>query len=260
MLTQAVQGLLAAATIAVAARAVRSLTTGGAVAATVIGTLAVTAGWNWGSLLILYFVSSTVLSRVGRARKEERTSAIVAKGGRRDAIQVLANGGVFAAAAVAMLVDPSIWWIALGAGSLAAAAADTWATEVGTLLGGTPRSILTLRPVPTGTSGGVSLIGTFAAVAGAAFIAILSKMLGWPPLVVKAVAIGGVVGAMVDSIIGATVQARRWCDACERETERLTHDCGAATRPLRGLAWLDNDVVNFLSNAAGGILAMLLVA
>jgi uncharacterized protein (TIGR00297 family) len=260
MLTQAFQGLVAAATIAFVARAARSLTTSGAVAATVIGTVAVTAGWNWGTLLILYFVSSTVLSRLGRARKEERTSPIVAKGGQRDAIQVLANGGVFAAAAVAMLVDPNIRWIALGAGSLAAAAADTWATEVGTLLGGTPRSILTWRPVPTGTSGGISLIGTLAAVAGATFIGMLARLLGWGPGVVKVVVVGGIVGAVVDSVVGATVQARRWCDACERETERVTHDCGTLTRPLRGLDWLDNDVVNFLSNAVGGILAAVLVA
>jgi len=260
MLTHALLGLFAAATIAFAARAARSLTTSGATAATVIGTLAVTAGWNWGALLILYFVSSTVLSRLGRVEKEARTSSVVAKGGQRDAIQVLANGGVFAMAALVMLVVPDVRWAALGAGSLAAAAADTWGTEVGTLYGGVPRSILTWRPVPAGTSGGISLIGTLAALAGATFVAILTRALGWTPRVANVVVLGGIVGAMIDSVIGATIQARRWCDACERETERETHDCGAETRRLRGLSWLDNDVVNFLSNAAGGILAALLAA
>ena len=259
MMTHALVGLLVALGISLAARAAGSLTTSGAVAATIVGTLAVTAGWNWGGLLILYFVSSTALSKVGRARKEELTSGIVAKAGRRDAVQVLANGGVFAGAAVAMIVDPNVKWVALGAGSLAAAAADTWATEVGTLFGGTPRSILTGRPVPPGTSGGVSLIGTFAAVGGASFVAVIARLLGWTPKLAMAIALGGIAGAVVDSIVGATVQARRWCDACEQETERLTHDCGADTRRLRGLAWLDNDVVNFLSNAAGGVLSALLV-
>ncbi len=257
-MTHALLGLFVAGGIAFAARAARSLTTGGAIAATVVGTLAVTAGWNWGALLILYFVSSTVLSRLGRGRKEARVSSIVAKGGERDAIQVLANGGVFAGAAIAMLVEPHVRWIALGAGSLAAAAADTWATEIGTLYGGAPRSILSWRSVPAGTSGGVSLIGTFAAVAAATFMAILVRTLGWTISLAVAVAVGGMAGAIVDSLIGATVQARRWCDACERETERPTHDCGTETRPLRGLPWLDNDIVNFLSNAAGGILAAVL--
>jgi len=259
MMTHARVGLLVAAGISVAARAARSLTTSGALAATLVGTLAVAAGWDWGVLLILYFASSTVLSRLGRARKEDLTSAVVAKGGQRDAIQVLANGGVFSAAAIAMLIQPDVRWIALGAGSLAAATADTWATEVGTLYGGTPRSILTWRRVPTGTSGGVSLIGTVGTLAGATFIALVAWMLGWTPRVAALVGIGGVAGALADSVIGATVQARRWCDACQLETERHTHSCGAETRPLRGIAWLDNDAVNFLSNAAGGILSALIV-
>ena len=90
------------------------------------------------------------------------------------------------------------------------------------------------------------------------FIAILVKLFGSTPAVARHVALGGVVGALLDSLLGATVQARRWCAMCARETERAVHDCGTATRPLRGWAWLDNDLVNFLSNAAGGLLAALL--
>ena len=70
---------------------------------------------------------------------------------------------------------------------------------------------------------------------------------------------GGVAGAVFDSVLGATAQARRWCEQCAAETERLTHDCGAPTRRARGVAWMDNDVVNFLSNTAGGLLAALLL-
>jgi uncharacterized membrane protein len=91
------------------------------------------------------------------------------------------------------------------------------------------------------------------------FIAVIAKFLGETPRLAVAVVVGGISGAVVDSVIGATLQARRWCDACERETERFTHDCGTETRQLRGVSWLDNDVVNFVSNAAGGILSVLLV-
>jgi uncharacterized protein (TIGR00297 family) len=259
MLTHALVGFIAAGAIALAARGARSLTTSGAIAATGMGTLAVTVGWNWGALLILYFLSSTVLSRLARAEKEKRTSAIVAKGGQRDAIQVLANGGVFAAAAGAMLIGPHVRWVALGAGSLAAAAADTWATEIGTLYGGTPRSIRSGRRVPPGTSGGISAIGTVGAVAGATFVSVIARFLGWTPRLAVAVAVGGVAGALIDSVIGATVQSCRWCDACEQETERRTHDCGAETRHLRGVRWLDNDAVNFISNAGGGFLSAVLM-
>ena len=86
----------------------------------------------WGALLIVYFASTTALSRLGRARKENLTSSIVAEQGRRDAWQVLANGAVRRrGAGVVLRPDPR--WIALGAGALAASAADTWATEIGTL-------------------------------------------------------------------------------------------------------------------------------
>jgi uncharacterized protein (TIGR00297 family) len=258
LVTRTLAGLALAAGVAGLAKQTRSLTTGGAIAATLIGGAAVTAGWTWGALLIIYFVSSTMLSRSGRIEKERRTASIVAKGGERDAVQVLANGAMFAGAALAMAWDPAVQWISLGAGSLAASAADTWATEVGTLRGGAPFSLLTGRTVPPGTSGGVTLVGTLAALAGALFIALSTVGLRWPSNIAVAVVVGGMTGAIVDSVLGATVQARRWCDACERETERMVHDCGVATGPLRGIEWMDNDVVNFVSCAAGGLLAALL--
>ncbi len=125
----------------------------GAVAATLIGTLAIAAGWGWGLLLLSFFVSSSALSKVGAGRKTERTDSIVEKGSERDAKQVLANGGVFAAAAVGQILLSSPIWYVVAAGALAASAADTWATEVGTLAGGEPVSIISLKRVPVGTSG-----------------------------------------------------------------------------------------------------------
>jgi uncharacterized protein (TIGR00297 family) len=202
-------------------------------------------------------VSSTALSHLRRIEKARRTDAIVEKGGERDAVQVLANGALFAGAAIMMLVRPDAHWIGLGAGALAASAADTWATEIGTLSRGLPRSILTGRPVPTGTSGAMSLAGSIAMIAGALFIGLLLLFLGWALEIAISVAIAGVFGAMVDTLLGATLQARRWCPTCSQETERTVHVCGTATVHMRGLGWLDNDLVNFLSAAAGGLAAFL---
>jgi uncharacterized protein (TIGR00297 family) len=258
MIGRALAGFVLAAVIAVVARRTRSLTSSGAVAATAIGTLAVAAGWSWAVLLIVYFATSTALSRLGRAVKERQTVSIVAKGGARDATQVLANGAMFGTAAFVMTVRPDVSWITLGAGSLAASAADTWATEIGTLYGGVPRSILTWRSVPAGTSGGISAIGTVAALAGAVFVALVVAALGWTWIVARNVMMGGLAGALIDSLLGATIQSRRWCDQCQRETERTVHDCGAPTRNVRGFVWLDNDMVNFLSNAGGALIAAIL--
>jgi uncharacterized protein (TIGR00297 family) len=162
-------------------------------------------------------------------------------------------------AAIAMALRADARWIALGAGALAASAADTWATEIGTVYGGRPRSILDGHPIAPGTSGGVSLAGTAASVAGALFIALVTfagnSASGRRVSVSIAVTVAGIIGSLADSLLGATVQSRRWCDACGRETERDVHDCGTITTHRRGLTALDNDAVNFLSTLVGGLLA-----
>jgi uncharacterized protein (TIGR00297 family) len=246
--------------IALAARGARALAPTGSAAAVVVGAVTVAAGWSWAALLVLYFVSSVALTRFRAAAKAARTGAVVAKGGARDAVQVLANGGVFALAAVLWLVSGWEAWRALAAGSLAAAASDTWATEIGTLAGRAPRSIVSGREVPTGTSGGVSAPGIAAAIAGAAFVALAALALGWPRGTAAAGFAGGIAGSTIDSLLGATVQVRRWCDRCNAPTERTTHTCGATTHVVGGITWLDNDTVNALSTACGGLLGLLLIA
>ena len=241
----------------IGARTTRTLSIGGACAAALVGTLAVAAGWSWGVLLLSLFVSASGLSKVGEHKKTERTGSIIEKGGERDAGQVLANGGVFAAAAFGQILLPSSIWFAMAAGALAGSAADTWATEVGTLAGGEPVSIISRKRVPTGTSGGVTVVGTVAAVAGALFIAVVATFARWP-VAFAAVALGGVAGALADSVLGGTLQAQRWCDVCAMATERLVHTCGTTTRSAGGLAGFNNDLVNAVCSGVGALVALLL--
>jgi uncharacterized protein (TIGR00297 family) len=243
----------AAGAAAVAARAARALTLGGAVAAAGVGVACAAAGWDWGFLLIAFFLASTGLSRLGQRRKEKLAAGVVSKGGERDAVQVLANGGAFAASAIGHTLLPSPAWYAIGAGALAAATADTWATEVGMLIGGIPRSIRSWHPVAPGTSGGITVVGTLAAMAGSVFIGLVARAAGWPTVALWAALLGGMVGATADSVLGATVQARRWCDRCNGATERAVHSCGATTVHAGGLAWLDNDRVNAVASAVGAV-------
>jgi uncharacterized membrane protein len=68
---------------------------------------------------------------------------------------------------------------------------------------------------------------------------------------------GGLAGSLVDSLLGATVQAMYFCPACQKETERHpTHACGARTDRIRGWSWLGNDAVNFAATAFGALLAI----
>ena len=256
ILARTLFGLVLASALAAAARRARSLTPSGALAAVVVGTVACAAGLPWAATLLAFFVSSSLLSRWRMGAKQRLTQSVVAKAGARDAGQVLANGGVFAVAALGMIVQPSPGWMLAGLGALAAATADTWATEIGTAIGGTPRTVLGWRPVPAGTSGAVTWVGTAAMCAGALFLGTVAAFSGFPHSSVAPVVLGGIGGALVDTWVGATMQERRWCARCQRETERLVHHCGASTEWRGGLARLDNDVVNLTSCIAGAAIAL----
>jgi uncharacterized protein (TIGR00297 family) len=250
-------GAVLAILVAFLARRARTLSTSGALASAIIGTLAIAAGWDWGALLLSLFFTGSALTKVGERKKAELVRRVVEKGGERDARQVLANGGVYAVAAAGFLISPSPIWYALGAGALAASAADTWATEVGTLIGGVPLSLSSAKRVPPGTSGAVTLPGTVAGICGALFIAAGVTLANWP-VPFAAVTLGGIAGALTDSVLGAWIQARRWCDLCAEPTERIMHDCGTRTRRTGGVAGFDNDAVNAVCSGVGALIALLL--
>jgi uncharacterized protein (TIGR00297 family) len=293
-LRRAAAGACFAALIAASAFRAHALTRGGALAACAVGTLTFGAGgWAFTLVLLAFFLPSVALSRVGRARKKRLVD--VGKGGARDAWQVLANGG---AATLCALVarergrapsgpdqrEPRVLplaWVAAFAGSYAAATADTWGTEIGTLARGTPRSILTLRPMPTGLSGGITTAGTAAEIAGAAWIATVAVLTSkrsergraMPPTGTTvgavqraaatprfglAICLGGMAGALVDSVLGATLQELRRCPACERTCETNPHACGEPTVRVRGLSGFSNDGVNAAATLTGAVIAFVL--
>jgi len=247
-------GLLAAVAIAVVAWRLGALTAGGAAAAVLLGTVAVGADWTWGVLLVAYFVVSSLLTRFRAAEKAGRTQDRLEKTGARDAQQVLANGGVFFAAALAYWISEADMWQALAIGSLAASAADTWATELGTLSKSEPRSILGFHPVPVGTSGGLTLLGLLGTVAGAGFVAGVAWALKWPTFAIVSAIAGGILGSLLDSLLGAGLQARRHCPKCDAMTERAVHGCGTTTDVVGGIEWLDNDGVNFIATLCGALI------
>ena len=249
-------GICAGAACGVAYMAWRgkALSVSGAAAAAIVGTLCAGGGGAFGAVaLLLFFGSSSGLSRVGKRKKD---ALAFEKGGQRDAGQVLANGGVAAlCAGLLPLVSPEIrpvLWAAF-LGSLSEACADTWATEVGTLAARPPRLIINFRPAPKGASGAVSLPGSLALLAGAALIACIGFWQGGAGAFGAAL-IGGVLGAFLDSLLGATVQAQYECAICGKITERREHH-GLPTDLIRGYAFMNNDVVNALGTLAGAILA-----
>jgi uncharacterized protein (TIGR00297 family) len=264
---QLVLGVLLAAAISIAAYRVRSLSRSGAMAATLLGIVVFgLGGLAWAVLLMAFFVSSSALSRLFGKRKRDLNEKF-SKGSQRDAAQVAANGGVSGIFVLLHLLYPQAAWPWLAfAGTLAAVNADTWATELGVLSPVLPRLITTGKPVERGSSGGITLAGTLASLTGAALIAVLGALLRpadlFPvlgaqiPLIIFLISLAGLAGSLLDSLLGATVQAIYTCPACRKETERHpVHLCGSPTVLLRGWPWLSNDWVNTFCALAGGILA-----
>jgi uncharacterized protein (TIGR00297 family) len=237
--------------------AVRFLTLDGALAAAGLAfSVLAFGGWAWAVPAFAFFFLSSLLSKAGRRRKAS-AEALAQKGSTRDAGQVYANGGVAWLLLVAYAFFPEAEALYWGfAGAFAAATADTWATEIGTLVGGSTREVWSGRRVPPGTSGGVSVAGTLGAVAGAGVVfAALAPFagpyvggIGWGWAVALVVG-GGFLASLVDSLLGATAQALYRDGASGQLTER------AGANPLvRGWRWVTNDRVNLACTLAGALL------
>jgi uncharacterized protein (TIGR00297 family) len=266
MLFQLGIGFGAACLIALLAWRLHALSISGAWAAILTGTLIFgLGGVPWAALLLVFFISSSALSRAF-SRRKKAVNEKFAKGSQRDAGQVLANGGLGALLAIAQVLFPgSAWpWVAF-VGAIAAVNADTWATELGVLNPSRPRLITTWRTVEAGTSGGVSLLGTGASIAGAGLIGLFAVFImpqgGAPPanqiVLLGMVILGGLVGSLFDSLLGATVQGIYYCPNCAKETERHPrHTCGTETTRVRGWEWLDNDLVKFACSVGGAVVLL----
>uniref|UniRef100_A0A061QZK9 Transmembrane protein 19-like n=1 Tax=Tetraselmis sp. GSL018 TaxID=582737 RepID=A0A061QZK9_9CHLO len=147
---------------AIAARGFRkrSLSKSGALAAFFTGTLHLGCGLRFAAVLLLFYLTSSKLTKVGHETKS-KISAAYRESAQRSWAQVLCNsagGSLFAAmahlskpAGSGPIGDGGPWQKALLAGFLghyACCCADTWASEVGVLASEAPRLITDLRVPP----------------------------------------------------------------------------------------------------------------
>lgn len=256
---QIIFGLILASIVAFLAYRVHSLNKSGAFAAIVVGTIIFgLGGWQWAVLLLLFFTTSSALSRAFKKRKQGLNEKF-SKGHERDAGQVFGNGGLATLFVLVHALYPEsiIGWVGFAA-SLAAVNADTWATELGVLNPTPPRMITDVRKrVEKGTSGGVSLFGTLASLFGAAVIALPAAWFASDWSLLPLITLAGLAGSLFDSLLGATVQAMYFCPTDQKETEKHPlHMCGTETVQIRGWKWLDNDWVNFACSLFAVLIAL----
>ncbi|MFX1561717.1 MAG: TIGR00297 family protein [Promethearchaeota archaeon] len=257
------------------------------------------ASWTWFFITFLFFAVTAQFTHYKYKIKRQHDAA-QEKGGARDWSNVLANGGlplifVFLSFTLVLILgrtnaygsmDVGFGLLVIPAstvtsmcfsaflGALATATADTLATEIG-LLNPTPPRLITKpwKPVPPGTSGGVSLTGELATFLGTLLIGGTAAILAapfWitlfnttlmpelgtfaPVSIVIVTIVGGTIGCTVDSVLGATIQSMWFCHHCQKQTEKRVH-CSKQTEYLRGNRHLDNHMVNVISCLAGAITA-----
>jgi uncharacterized protein (TIGR00297 family) len=237
-----------ATSLAIIAWRMKTLNLGGAVAAALVGAAILGGtGWTGGAALTVFFVTSSAAGRLFPSQDQ----ALDFKHTPRDGWQVWANGAAAAAGGLIGMTRPEAGlWVVTA--SLAAANADTWATEIGKAFGGTPRDLLSKVEVPPGTSGGVTLIGTVAAAAGAASVAVTAGLMAGSLVLGLAGTLLGFGGMLVDSAFGSSWQARNRCQICEAVGEEPRH-CGTATMFCKGVRWITNGTVNAIATGLAGL-------
>lgn len=231
------------------------LTKSGALAVIMIASIVCGFGaWPTWGLLILFFSSSGCIHLAKKWLDKTKTDVIAEKGHTRDAWQVLANSFPAVISLVLFYYTKNQLFIIGYVSGVAGATADTWGSEIGILSKQVPRSIVSLKPVAPGLSGGISKLGSVASICGSLFISLAFWFLySWyhvdllpTSLMILVPFSCGIVNSLVDSILGATLQTKYRCVICGQLTEQKDHHLHYA-KQISGLSWLSNDWVNFFS-------------
>jgi uncharacterized protein (TIGR00297 family) len=252
-------GMIIAAFIAALSYKVKFLTLNGSVATFLLaGFIFGLGGLKWSVPMMAFFILSSILSKL-RKKINEEVETYFEKTGVRDYMQVIANGGIGGVLVILNSVYNSEIFFMIYLASLASVCADTWATEIGTWHKTATYNILNFKLIKQGVSGGVSLPGTIGAFLGAFVIAVSGfawinfNIVNYIFLIVFA----GVFGSFFDSFLGATIQAQHKSVVCEKTTEKIVH-CGEKAEHLKGILWINNDVVNLLSGFSGVLIILIL--
>lgn len=260
--------VLLSSSIAIRAFKRKSLDLSGAFAGFLVMSLHFFAGYRFGALLLVFFFTSSKLTKMGEEKKRS-IDADFKEGGQRNWIQVLANSGI--ATMLAVTVGKLTGWqdkcldskesalvtslIGGIIGQYACCNGDTWSSELGMLSNAQPRLITTFKPVRKGTNGAVTTTGLIAAAAAGGVIGLTFVLFGIftancnPNLALKQLWIiplatmAGLCGSLIDSLLGATVQFSGFCTVRNKVVEKP----GPTVKRISGTSILDNNGVNLVS-------------
>ncbi|KAL6974341.1 hypothetical protein U1Q18_028524 [Sarracenia purpurea var. burkii] len=267
-LVQPVISVLLSSAIAFRAYKRKSLNVSGAFVGFIVMFIHIAVNLRFGAMLLVFFFSSSKLTKLGEEKKRV-VDADFKEGGQRNWIQVFSNSGI--ATLLVMIV-----WMLMGSedkclnskesglitsliggiiGHYSCCNGDTWSSELGVLSDAQPRLITTFKPVRRGTNGGVTKAGLLAATAAGCVIGLTFVLLGFftarcsydvalkQLLVIPLSALAGLIGSVIDSLLGATLQFSGFCSV----RNKVVGKPGPTVKRISGLSILDNNAVNLVS-------------
>ena len=203
--------MLATFCLALLARMIRGVTTGGAAAGFLVtSVLSLAGGPAMFASVVLVFALTYIATKFRRSRK--KALAIAERSAGRDAAQVFANLGAAALIAALALLRHSYPYLMVGSvAALAETTCDTVSSEAGKALEQNPRLIVSWQPVSAGTDGAISLPGTLLGILAAALLGVQTVVTHIVTSKLALIAVcAGVIGMLLDSVLGATLERRRW--------------------------------------------------
>ncbi|KAL7239809.1 hypothetical protein ACSBR2_005644 [Camellia fascicularis] len=267
-LVQPAIAVLLSSAIAIRAFKRNSLNSSGAFLGFIVMFIHIAVNYRLGAMLLVFFFTSSKLTKVGVERKRS-IDADFKEGGQRNWIQVLSNSGI------ATLLVLIVWMMTrsqdkcldskesqlltslIGGviGHYSCCNGDTWSSELGILSDAQPQLITTLKPVRRGTNGGVTKAGLLAAAVAGSIIGLTFVLIGFfttrcaydvalkQLLVIPISALAGLCGSVIDSLLGATLQFSGFCSV----RNKVVGKPGPTVKRISGLSILDNNGVNLVS-------------
>jgi len=205
-------------------------------------------------ILVAVFLGTVVANKIKKSERIKVNKNIIEKSGKKDIVEIIANvvtGAVFII--LYKITKVNIYFLVY-ASIMAESLADSLASDIGVLSKKSPINILTLKKSEPGLSGNISALGLASSFFGSLIIAIIFSIFNFQTSSLIIITLSGFLGAIFDSILGATIQVKYKCQKCSKIVEKKIH-CEKETIYYKGIKIINNDTVNLISNVFAAIIA-----
>ncbi len=205
-------------------------------------------------ILVTVFLGTVIASKIRKNERLKININTIEKYGQKDIYEIIANVGVGTILIILYKFLQNELLLVIYASIMAESLADSLASDIGVLSHKRPINIITLKRSEPGLSGNISLLGLASSFIGSLIIGLIFTTFTFNIKYLIIITLSGFLGAIFDSVLGATIQVKYKCCACQKITEKKMH-CQKKTKYYKGIKAINNDLVNLLSNIIAGIIS-----